>query len=222
MRCPSDPQAAVLACIQTHEQAGEYLLAGDGSGHRTALVVERTDHGPLHGVEMFVAIDESVSALVPAEHEFPLTASVAACVRHGWLTMDHEVTVTSQRFGRAWTMGPREYVLRQLDITEDGVIALGLWRERKLNAPPTATPTLRGRDLEIVALAEHAHRLGFRLAPREDQARADARRLAREGWVTRSYLGAGVRTLVPTALGSVEVAPDRADSALQPRQEDSL
>jgi hypothetical protein len=161
-------------------------------------------------VDYFIEIEDG-PALVPATLEDPRRVTVLACVRHGWLNMDREITVTSQRFGRCWTMAPQEYTVRLLDLTEDGTIAVGVWRQRKMAAPPAPTPTLAGEDREVVALAENAVRLGYRLAPRTDEARAQSRRLAREGWVERGHLGVGTRTVKPTALGAVEVNPDAAD-----------
>ncbi len=195
MRLPSDAQAAALALVAEFAASGAALYwpkrgIGEqddhGSGSRAGLWTEQEDR------------EANSSRFVPARLrsgsgcDLPRKVTMNACIRHGWLDVAQE---------------------RELALTEDGTLALGLWRHRKLTAPPAESPTLTGRDHEIVALAERAHRLGFRLAPREDQARAAARRLAREGWVTRGCLGAGVRTLVPTAVGSVEVNPQAADSA---------
>jgi hypothetical protein len=216
VRLPSDAQAALLSCVQEHEQAGEEVLGTWDESSRATLVIERGDHGPLHGVDYFVQIDDRYPALVPASLENPRRVTVVACARHGCLDAERLVTVTSQRLGRCWTLSPQEYPLRVLELTEDGTIALGVWRQRKLAAPPAPSPTLQGTDRDVVALAEHAMRLGYRLAPASDDARAQARRLAREGWVSRGHLGVGTRTLKPTALGTVEVDPAAADKPSVP------
>ena len=147
--------------------------------------------------------------------DLPRTVTLAACLRHGWLSVEERVLASGARLVGVWLPGNSRrdpaVILRELLLTEDGTIALGCWREHKLTSPPPELPRLTDRDREIVALADQAIRLGFRLAPREDQARADARRLARQGWVRRGYVGAGVRTLVPSALGQVEVNPEHAD-----------
>lgn len=214
MRLPSDAQAAALALVAEFAASGAALYwpkrgIGEqddhGSGSRAGLWTEQEDR------------EANSSRFVPADwsgRDRPRKVTMNACIRHGWLDVAHE-RVLARGLRQPGVLGGKSepVTLRELALTEDGTLALGLWRHRKLTAPPAESPTLTGRDHEIVALAERAHRLGFRLAPREDQARAAARRLAREGWVTRGCLGAGVRTLVPTAVGSVEVNPQAADTA---------
>lgn len=217
MRLPSSAQAALLSCIGEHERDDEYVLAyegGEARGTKIGLVLERDDHGPLLSVQHFVSLDPGLATLVPASLEFPRRATFDACIRNEWITLsDHVVTVTSQRLGRCFTLEPKTYELGQLNLTEDGLLALNVWRQRKLAEPP-ADPALEGRDREIVALAEHAVRLGFRLAPRTDEAKKDARRLRREGWVVRGHIGASTSSVVPTAMGAVEVNPGAADRSV--------
>lgn len=209
MRVPSDPQASVLSTIAEHEAAGRELFWRPTRSFRgcAALALEHLDRDANKGVwELF-----SVASVK--------TRSLAACIRHEWVATTHELVIASglQMSGIVYsTQAPEPAILRQLALTEDGELALGLWRERKLHAPPAPTPTLTGRDRDVVELAARAAALGYRLAPREDQARRQARRLTREGWVTRGSLGPGTRTLAPTALGQVEVDPDSADRAPRP------
>ena len=125
--------------------------------------------------------------------------------------MNDGPTITTQRLGVCWTVGAKEYELREVRLTEDGQIALGAWRHRKLTAPPPPIPVLTGREREIVELADRAIRFGFRLVPKDKAAKAEARRLTRAGWVGRGWIGASTGTIEPTALGEVEVAPVNAD-----------
>lgn len=217
MRLPSDAQAAALALVAEFGASGAALYwpkrgIGEqddhGSGSRAGLWTEQEDRA---NSSQFVPAGWSIGW---SGRDLPRKVTMNACIRHGWLDVAHE-RVLARGLRQPGVLGGQSepVTLRELALTEDGTLALGLWRHRKLTGPPAEEPALAGRDREIVALAEHAQRLGFRLAPRDDQARADARRLAREGWVTRGHLGAGVRTLVPTAVGSVEVNPQAADIA---------
>lgn len=214
MRLPSDAQVAALALVVEYEETAtplywpRHATGGEQDYEhrsRAALWTEHEDREANRGRLEPLGVSRSS----------PRTVTLHACIRHGWLAFTAERLVAQGLTAAAAVIGgEREsVVLRELGLTEDGTLALGLWRQRKLTAPPAPTPTLDGRDREIVTLAEHAARLGFRLAPRTDQARADARRLKREGWVQRGHLGAGVRTLVPTAIGEVEVNPAAADTA---------
>jgi len=115
------------------------------------------------------------------------------CVREGWLTVDED--------GEA-------------HVTQDGQIVLGLWREQQLKRPPAPMQALEGEDREVVLLAEHAVRLGYRLVPSEYHAKQRSRRLSRLGWVHRGWVGSSTMSVVPTAIGRVEVAPELADSPL--------
>lgn len=215
MRLPSDAQAAALALVAEFERDGlplywPRLLSGEqddlGGQSRAVLWSEHEDRQSDTSQFMPVA---------PAPADLPRKVTLHACVRHGWLDASSE-RVLASGLGHppvVWSARPPEpVILRELALAEDGTLALGLWRQRKLTAPAPEPPPLTGRDREIVALAEHAVRLGFRIAPRDDRARADARRLAREGWVTRGRLGASVRTVLPTAVAQVEVNPTAADA----------
>jgi len=215
MRMPSDAQARALGLVS------EYALAAATLYWPRQATGEEQDFEHRSRAELWTEHEdrEAGSRFVPLgwSCSLPRMVTLHACIGHGWIAATHELLLarglTAPNVFDLTGRDPDPVVLRELGLTEDGTLALGLWRHRKLTAPPSA-PTLAGRDREIVALAEHAARLGFRLAPSPDaQARADARRLAREGWVSRGYLGTGVRTLVPTACGEVEVNPQAADTA---------
>lgn len=206
MRVPSSAQASLLTLVADYESRGE-LVEWDTNeaedGHRPSaarLYVERVDR------EKNTAKFDMACGWTYAHR----VATVKACIKYGWLDDLHKRRLHSPK--TQWT---REHVyeLVQLDTTEDGVIALGLWRERKLNAPAPPTPTLSGCAYEAVALADAAVRLGYRLVPHSDEARLQARRLKRDGWVHRGHVGASALSVVPTASGVVEVNPEAADVA---------
>lgn len=204
MRRLSDPQAAVLSTVAEHEQAGRELFWRPTRSFRSraGLALEHVDR-----VANVSTWDLFTVAAVK-------TRSVQACVTHGWVDATHELVLASglRDPGLVWSSrAPEPEILLQLRLTEDGQIALGVWRERKLAAPPTPNPVLAGSDRDVVELATRAAALGYRLAPRDEVARRQARRLTRAGWVQRGCLGAGTRTLIPTALGQVEVDPQSAD-----------
>lgn len=204
MRVPSDAQAAVLALIEGHAEQGaavEWDTNPEQDSYRRSaarLYVEQIDRV------------NDTGRLEPADgHTYAhRVVSVRACVAHGWLSDLHKRQIHAPR--TQWT---REHVfeLSQLDFTEDGVIALGLWRHRKLNAPQKPAPVLAGREYEAVALADRAIRLGYRLVPVSNDARDEARRLKRQGWVTRGFVGAHATSIYPSAAGVVEVNPEAAD-----------
>lgn len=218
MRLPSDAQAAALELVAMYDADGVALywpkhaisaddLDGAGAPHRAVLWTEREDRG---------ADTSRYEPIGWSTRERPRKTTLRSCIRHGWVNSVHErILACGLRHPAVMWSGhpPGGMVLRELSLTEDGVIALGLWRHRKLTAPQVPEPTLAGRDREIVALAERAVRCGFRLAPCSDNARADARRLAREGWTTQGAFGVGVQAVLPTARGQVEVNPAAADSA---------
>ena len=123
--------------------------------------------------------------------------TAAACFREGWL--EGEIGTGT------------------VELTEDGTIALGLWRARKLRAPAPPLPSLSDRQREVVELALRALEMGYALCPREP-ARLEARRMRRAGWFTDCWVANNATGLVPTPLALVEVRPADADSA-PPRME---
>jgi hypothetical protein len=142
-------------------------------------------------------------------------ATLEACLRHGWLAVAHErVFAQGLPLSNVWFVGRSQptVVCRELTLTEDGVIALGVWRERKLKADPLPVPTLNDREREVVGLAHRALELGYALCAREP-ARREAASLRRRGWFDRSgcWVANNASGLVPTAMAVVEVAPDQAD-----------
>lgn len=99
-------------------------------------------------------------------------------------------------------------------LTKDGIIALGLWRQRKLRSPPAALPNLTDREREILELALRALELGYTLCARRP-ARGEARRMRRAGLITDCWVANAARGLVPTPLALVEIRPDQADRPLE-------
>lgn len=99
-------------------------------------------------------------------------------------------------------------------LTEDGTIALGLWRQRKLRSPPATLPELTDRERDVVELAQRALELGYALCARKP-ARDEARRMRRAGWITDCWIANAARGLVPTPLALVEIRPDQADRPLE-------
>jgi hypothetical protein len=210
MKAPSDAQAALLSLIEKVEADGEIVewRTNVEEPHykpsRARLVVEKVDREA--NTSHFPPPDEG-----RCDHRL---ATVEACLRHGWLGGLHARAIhfpeDSHRNRKA-----QVWELRQLDLTEDGIIALGLWRERKLKAPAKSLPTLSEREQEIVAMARRALELGYALAPREP-ARREVRRLRNDGWLTKRgcWVANSVSGLVPTDSAIVAVLPEYADEPI--------
>lgn len=205
MRVPSDAQAALLVLLAEHDEDGrtvEWCAIGDEDDYRPGrarLYVEVIDR------EANTGRFESADGYRHAHR----LATVQACLRHGWLSDLHQRTLTwpasRHRPARTWEM-------RQLDATQDGVIALGLWRERKLNGPPAALPALTDRQRAVVELAQRARELGYALCALEPS-RLEARRMRRAGWFTGCWVANSATGLVPTPIAVVEIRPEQADTA---------
>jgi len=199
VRIPSDAQAAFLSKLAEREEAGdtiEWNATPDRESSTAALMVERVDRV------------KNTSRFDPVWAIQVRNVTLAACLKYGWLNDLHRRAVrVKQSRGE-----PRERLwdLRQLDFTEDGIIALGVWRERRLNAPPEPLPTLTDREREIVELAARAIELGYALAPRKP-ARAEARRMRDAGWFRQYGIANHVLGLAPTPMAIVEIRPDQAD-----------
>lgn len=219
MSGPSNAQARLLACVEDHARDGDEVLA-EGEVHRWLLYVERLgSQVDAHRTPMSVGLahySDTDVLLVEASLPRVGAATVRACAKRGWLDVTQTREVTTPCVGvcwKGWGDGLWTVSLAVVDITDDGRIALGLWRQAKLAEPCAPAPRLEGRDRQIVALAEHAERLGFALAPTSAESKADARRLKREGWVTRGFIGASVRSVLASPTGQVEVHPETADVA---------
>jgi hypothetical protein len=219
---PSPAQARLLGCIDDHGRDGDEVLAGiEGRNElRWSLYVERLgSQVDSRETPMSIGLGHSSDTdilLRPASLPRVGQATVHACVTRGWLDTGRTREVTTPCIGVCWKgWGDGLWTARFacVDITDDGRIALGLWRQRQMAAPPTPVPRLEGRDREIVALADAAQRLGFALAPTSVAAKGAARRLKREGWVTRGFIGASTGSVLPSPSGQVEVHPDSADIA---------
>jgi hypothetical protein len=211
MKAPSDAQAKLLQLIEHVDRRGESVewQANDDGYDRTKpsrarLRIEQVDREADRA--RFVPADEG-----RLEHR---VATVKACIRHGWLSDLHQRSVhfAPNRYRRR----PMDWELHQLDLTEDGVIALGLWRERKLKAPPAPLPILSDREREVIALSRRALELGYALAPREP-VRKEARKLRKDGWFDRGcWIANSVAGLVPSATAISEVIPEYADKPIPP------
>lgn len=168
----------------------------DAQGRFLALIHDRSeDHD--YGDRRFVGrtavwTHSAASGYCLGRHK---TATVAVCARAGWLEID-----------------PDDAEAR---LTEDGIIALGLWRQRKLARPPAGMPTLSDREREVAELAQRALELGYALCPRKP-ARAEARRMRRAGWFSPHgcWVANNADGLVPTPMAIVELRPETADTAL--------
>lgn len=200
MRVPSNAQAALLAVLAEHEAAGRQVewQVPNASFDRPAAARLWTDIEPL----------------VPADGwtNMHRVVTVEACLRAGWLDGAQERTIDWP--ATAYRLRPETWHLRQLDLTEDGVIALGLWRARRLNAAPAPLPRLTEREREIVELAQRAHELGYALCARKP-ARLEARRMRRAGWLGECWVANHAAGLVPTPMAICEVRPEMADTAAQ-------
>ncbi len=206
LKVPSDAQATLLGLVQR--------LNGEGREIEWRSGCER-DYRPSRADLAYEVVDreKDTARLESAdegrrEHRI---VTVEACERAGWLHLLHERSMLIKR-RRYYPSDPTEetWRLRQLDLTEDGVIALGLWRERKLHAAPAPLPSLTERETEIVELAGRALELGYALCAREP-ARKEAKRMRKAGWWDGCWVANSVSGLVPSPLAVVEVFPDRAD-----------
>lgn len=222
-RVPSDAQAALLGSIDDHRRDGDDVFAGDEHGNTMiSLYVERLgSQVPRHSSPMSVGLgsyEDTDVLLRYAALQSVRRATLQACITHGWLNADHEREITTACIGVAWK-GHGNHLwtvtLPAIAITDDGRIALGLWRQRKLEAPPVAAPVLDGADRAVVAASLEAVALGCRLVPVSDEARKQARRLKREGWIGRGMVGASATCILPTPIAIVEVAPESADAPLE-------
>jgi hypothetical protein len=211
VKVPSDAQAELLRLIAESEESIEWRAATSGlrdcdccKPSKARLYIERIDR-ERNRASFAMATDGRLPHRV---------VTVEACIRHGWLSNRHQRTVHLP----ATKLRPaaQDWELHQLDLTEDGLIAFGVWRERKLKSPPPPAPTLTEREREIAELASRAIELGYCLAPREP-ARKEARRLRREGWFNGCWIANSAYGLVPTGLTVCEINPDNADAA--PEQE---
>lgn len=204
---PSRPQALLLGCIEEHDARDEPVYVYDNeagvdrSTTRVGLVAHAEEHGPLLGVQYFLAVDESLPALVPASLSLVRRASLNACARRGWVADGGVEEFFTQRIGTSW-FSAREVRLRRLLLTEQGSLALGRYRR----LPPEPEPELGGVEREIVALAAQAERFGYALVPVTTDAKRGARALARTPFAKRGWGGgASTRSLEATATGEVAV-----------------
>lgn len=221
MSAPTDAQARLLGCVTDHGRDGDPVLAEVAPGaSRWSLYVPRLgSQVDAREIPMSVGLghySDTDVLLRPASLPRVGEATVHACVSRGWLDTARSREITTRCLGVCWKgWGDGLWTVRVacMDITDDGRIALGLWRQAKLTEPPAPAPRLEGRDREIVALADQAQRLGFALAPSTPAAKADARRLKREGWITRGFISASTSSVQPSPMGQVEVHPESADIA---------
>lgn len=191
-RLPTDAQARLLATVEAEQPC---FLGANGhlwkrGNPDVVVMLGMADEVKAPGLEG--------RAVYPRGQFRPATCQIA--MNEGWIVNDPQ----------SWLPHDGQCVVA---LGEDGVIALGRWRQRKMAEPAPAAPVLEGRDREVVALAEHALRLGYQLVPTTDDARKHARRLKRAGWVERDYTSSSTMSVVPSASGLIEVNPDAADVA---------
>lgn len=217
MNVPSDAQARLLTRIAQHADSGEevYWAPGDPAANRkpAALFYETLDRETNRG---------GFRQLFEFSEGLPIEATVSAVVRHGWIDDSQErvdvsgLPIIGVHIGAG--SKPEPVFTRQLDLTEDGKIALGLWRQRRLQSMPTEVPALSVHEREVVELAARALELGYGLCAREP-ARKEARRLRKQGWFDRrgAWVANSATALVPTATALCEVRPEQADTPLRER-----
>lgn len=221
MKAASDAQARLLQLVADHERQGHTLLLRDSTAdpryrspaRRVWLALEEIDR------------TANTSRFITVQHHYesrtPLRSTFDVCVRNGWLRPLHEKIVNwrgqaNKKVDGEWQSVERQWseTMYEVDLTEDGVIAAGVWQERKLKAPPTPDPILADRDREALELAARAQRAGYWLVPCSDESRAQARRLTKQGFAYRGGNSGSTYSLKPTAVGAVEVLPDQADEVL--------
>lgn len=217
MKCPSDAQAKLLALVAAQHgsdiewrrgvdygkgKKAEYFAGSEYKPSRARLYIERTDREA--NMSHFEPADEG-----RYEHR---VATVEACLRAGWLDDLHRRTVSFAE--TEWGKPPSTWMMHQLDLTEDGVIALGLWRERKLNSGPVEIPALTERERQVLVLAQMALDIGYVLcAGPKGPARLECRRMRKAGLIGDCWVANSASGIVPRAIALVEIAPDRADVA---------
>jgi hypothetical protein len=199
VKVPSDAQARLLSRVAELERDGhDVFWLPEPSGSKAAVFYERIDRDRNRA---------AFERLWHANREQALVPTVRAVVREGWLDATHE-----RVFANGLPLICVYYgAVQQLDLTEDGKIALGVWRERKMAAPPE-TVELSDREREVIELADRALALGYVLCAREP-ARQEARKMRRAGLFDGCWVGHHPSGLVPAAPAVVEVFPDRADRA---------
>lgn len=222
MKVPSDAQARVLTFVQAEEAEGRTIywrapreVPEDASPSARWLAASEA-HPSLASIA-FESIDREAnsSRFIPYYDGRVRHRSLVVCVREGWISTVHERVFVSGARGFVDDLDDdsdrdRTTILRQLDLTEDGELALGLWHERKANTPVVA-PELGQVDRAVLELAQRALALGYRLVPRDEDAMRQARRMKHEGWVQRGWIGRSAMSVLPTATALVELHPERAD-----------
>jgi hypothetical protein len=210
MKLPSDSQARVLSEIEHHAAQDEEVFwkPVEGNGRELAtLFYERLDRETNRG---------GLEYLFWGSDYKPIEATIRALAREGWVDDSHErVDVSGLPIigVHYWgTEKPEPVFTRELTLTEDGVIALGLWRQRRARATPDTPSALSDREREVVELATRALELGYGLSAREP-ARKEARQLRKQGWFERrgAWIANSASALVPSASALCEVRPEKAD-----------
>lgn len=205
MKLPSDAQARLLSRVSDLEREGREVFWTTEQGHaRAAIFYEKEDR------ERHIAGFEHLFRLY---REQPMVKTVRAAIRAGWLDDTHERIFSSglPLIGVIYACDdPDPVVVEQLTLTEDGRIALGVWRERKMAAPPVQLE-ISDREREVIELADRALKLGYALCAREP-ARQEARRMKKAGLLNGCWVAHNPDGLVPAAPAVVEVFPERADS----------
>lgn len=210
MKLPSNAQARVLSRIAELDRDGHAVLWNEDAKHRRATVFyEDVDRDRDRA---------GLRYMFRANREQPLVTTMQVLVREGWLDdSDERVFASGLPIIGVYFQYERDAAIaRELALTEDGRIALGVWRERRLQTPPE-TVVLSEREREVIELADRALALGYVLCAREPS-RKEARRMRKAGLFDGCWVGHHPSGLVPAAPAVVEVFPDRADRPEQPRR----
>lgn len=210
MRVPTDAQARVIAYLAEHEAQGRQLFwfpppEPDASAHERWLAASRAHSDWADLAEETMDRERNTSRFSAYSTPQVRVRSLAACVKAGWISTLHERIFASGVRG-----ADNQTTMKQLDVTAEGDLALGVWRQRKARTPPE-TPVLAVTDRAVIDLALRARDLGYAITPVTEDARTEARRMRKDGWIGRGSIGRSATSIVPTSTAIVEVDPDRAD-----------
>ena len=209
MRLPSDAQARCLAFIHSHPREVLWPHRCDDSTDDMGGVPVPHEYRPSRANLCEIHTAPALPVVVGADTGERLrpvwpdpkvrVSTLRSVIAAGWVNLS------------AGGVSLREAaLLRALSLTDDGRIAIGLWRREQATAPESV---MTDRERAVVELAVRARALGFVVVPETDEARALARAMRRGGWIYRGFVGASARSVEATAIARVEVDPGAADKA---------
>lgn len=220
MRRPSDAQARCLAFIELHPR--EVLWphrCDDGMGVVPVPHEWRPSRAKLCEIHTAPVEPVIIGGDGPGERLRSvcpepkiLASTLRSVVAAGWLSLSdgEAATLPPSVISGGGRLRDEDVFLRALSLTDDGRIALGLWRQEQA-ATPAAVMT--DRERAVVELAVQARAIGYVIVPETDDARALARAMRRGGWIYRGSVSASARSVDATAIARVEVDPGSADTA---------